>query len=97
MQWVAPSERVSNRETGGQRVSCVPAFLIRICVICGTLSALRVLRVLCGEILRLFRRVGSRARTSCYGFHPVTTKTGRFSSGLTQFVEGAIATAERWQ
>jgi hypothetical protein len=28
----------------------------RICVICGTLSALSVLRVLCGEIARLFRR-----------------------------------------
>jgi hypothetical protein len=39
--------------------------------------------------------VGGRARTSCYGFHPVTTTTGRFSNGLTQFVEGAITTAAR--
>jgi hypothetical protein len=41
--------------------------------------------------------LADRARTSRYGFHPATTKTGRFSSGLTQYVEGAITTAERWQ
>ena len=39
-----------------------------------------------------------RISTSCYGFHPATTATGRFSYGLTQFVEGGITTARaRWQ
>ncbi len=37
--------------------------------------------------------VRGRARTSCYGFHPVATKTGRFSNGLTQLVEGSTTTA----
>jgi len=49
------------------------------------------------ETSRSGEPVGGRARTWCYGFHPVTTKTGRFSDGLTQFVEGAITTAERRQ
>jgi hypothetical protein len=35
------------------------------------------------------------AKPSCYGFHPVTTTTGRFSNGLTQFVEGSITAAAR--
>src|SRR5439155_10174823 len=39
--------------------------------------------------------VGGRARTSCYGFHPVATKTGRSSNGLTQLVEGSTTTAAR--
>jgi hypothetical protein len=33
------------------------------------------------------------AKPSRYGFHPVATKTGRFSNGLTQLVEGSISTA----
>ncbi len=37
------------------------------------------------------------ARTSRYGFHPTTATTGKFSNGLTQFVEGAITTAARRQ
>src|SRR6266705_2432140 len=40
-----------------------------------------------------FESVRSCARTSRYGFHPATATTGRFSNGLTQFVEGAITTA----
>jgi hypothetical protein len=33
----------------------------------------------------------------CYGFHPVATKTGRFSNRLTQLVEGSTTTAARWE
>jgi len=49
------------------------------------------------ETSRSREAVGGRARTSCYGFHPVTTTTSGFSNGLTQFLEGAITIAERWQ